>query len=236
MNDHKSQITNPTNFTQIFSNHDDYKKHLNNLFKIKGQVDSKAPARFKHLRPKTFKQELFDKRERQNENDHLVLKILKLRQQSPQMAPSSKFGAAKLKRCGSARSAGPKRNSQRLFNANDSSFFGANSSIQNDKRKKSRASSSHSNRSTTKDGRQHSVSSGSRKLMSSNFLAQNRMNKLVNIGNIQNGSKQQMHSINEHNAKYKTQCNSSIQNFQTSSCILDQPKSSLNISMRKREQ
>jgi len=83
MNDHKSQITNPTNFTQIFSNHDDYKKHLKNLFKIKGQVDSKAPARFKHLRPKTFKQELFDKRERQNENDHLVLKILKLRQQSP---------------------------------------------------------------------------------------------------------------------------------------------------------
>ena len=159
MNDHKSQITNPTNLTQIFSNHDDYKKHLNNLFKIKGQVDSKAPARFKHLRPKTFKQELFDKRERQNENDHLVLKILKLRQQSPQMAPSSKFGAAKPKRCGYARSAGPKRNSQRLFNANDSSFFGANSSIQNDKRKKSRASSSHSNRSTTKDGRRHSVSS-----------------------------------------------------------------------------
>jgi len=71
--------------------------------------------------------------------------------------------------------------------------------------------------------------------MSSNFLAQNRMNKLVNIGNIQNGSGQRMHSINEHNAKYKTQCNSSIQNFQTSS-ILDKPKSSLNISMRKREQ
>jgi len=71
--------------------------------------------------------------------------------------------------------------------------------------------------------------------MSSNFLAQNRMNKLVNIGNIQNGSNKGMHSINEHNAKYKTQNTSSIQNFQTSS-ILDKPKSSLNISMRKREQ
>jgi hypothetical protein len=71
--------------------------------------------------------------------------------------------------------------------------------------------------------------------MSSNFLAQNRMNKLVNIGNIQNGSKQQMHPINERNSKYKTQNTSSIQNLQANS-ILDQPKSSLNISIRKREQ
>jgi hypothetical protein len=32
-----------------------------------------------HLRPKTFKEDLYKKREIQNENDNLVLKILKLR-------------------------------------------------------------------------------------------------------------------------------------------------------------
>ena len=32
-----------------------------------------------HLRPKTFKEDLYKKREIQQENDNLVLKILKLR-------------------------------------------------------------------------------------------------------------------------------------------------------------
>jgi hypothetical protein len=47
-------------------------------------TDTSEPATSKltHLRPKTYKQDLFKKREVQQENDHLVLKILKLRKES----------------------------------------------------------------------------------------------------------------------------------------------------------
>ena len=44
-------------------------------------IDQKQPSTSKmnHLRPKSFKMDLYKKREVQNENDNLVLKILKLR-------------------------------------------------------------------------------------------------------------------------------------------------------------
>lgn len=72
---------NPRDYTQIFSNHNEYKHHLNSLFSIKGQVDMTEPKtnKFTHLRPKTFKQDAFREREVQQENDNLVLKILHIR-------------------------------------------------------------------------------------------------------------------------------------------------------------
>lgn len=81
MNTAHRHRSNPHNFTQLFANHNDYKNHLNNLFNIKGQVDQKQPQcqNLTHLRPKTYKDDLFKQREVQKENDHLVIKILKLR-------------------------------------------------------------------------------------------------------------------------------------------------------------
>jgi len=63
------------------SNHDQYKKHLNHIFKIKGQVDSNKPEslNFTHLRKNTFKQDMHRMKEMKRENDTLVVKILKLR-------------------------------------------------------------------------------------------------------------------------------------------------------------
>ena len=72
---------NPRDYTEIFNNHNEYKHHLNSLFKVKGRVDSSEPrtSKFTHLRPKTFKQDAFREREVQVENDNLVLKILHIR-------------------------------------------------------------------------------------------------------------------------------------------------------------
>ena len=72
---------NPTNCTQIFNNHEDYKKHLGSLFKTKSRLDNGAPKSmaFTHLRSKYYKQDLHQHRERRFENDNLVLRILKIR-------------------------------------------------------------------------------------------------------------------------------------------------------------
>ena len=65
----------------VFSNHDEYKKHLSKLFKIKGTVDHSQPSsqKFTHLRPNTFKEDLHKQREVRMQNDQLVVKILKQR-------------------------------------------------------------------------------------------------------------------------------------------------------------
>lgn len=72
---------NPRDYTEIFTSHNEYKHHLNSLFKVKGRVDFSEPKtnKFTHLRPKTFKQDAFREREVQAENDNLVLKILHIR-------------------------------------------------------------------------------------------------------------------------------------------------------------
>lgn len=74
----KSSMSNPKDFTQLFSQHHSYKHHLNTLFTVKGRVDHSQPetSKMTHLRPKTYKADAYREREIQNENDSLVLKIL----------------------------------------------------------------------------------------------------------------------------------------------------------------
>ena len=72
--------------------------------------------KLRHLRPKTFKQEMFKMREIQNENDNLVLKILKIRggskinsagsAMSPMMSSHKKRRFGSVRRSSSARSVG----------------------------------------------------------------------------------------------------------------------------------
>ena len=89
-------------------------------------VDQTEPRTNKltHLRPKTFKQEMFKKREIQNENDHLVLRILKLRQRSREALLQAKEEitlvnkGTPIRRAGSARQLSLTR-SGRMNKSND---------------------------------------------------------------------------------------------------------------------
>ena len=75
-------------------------------------VDQKEPntKRLTHLRPKTFKEDVFRKRETQAENDNLVLKILKIRNKSTyrngigEFVTMTNLNGSKMKRSMSARS------------------------------------------------------------------------------------------------------------------------------------
>ena len=135
--------------------------HLNTLFNIKGMIDQKQPTTSKmpHLRPKSFKMDLYKKREVQNENDNLVLKILKLRGNN---------SADRGKRCSSVQS----DRSHRSLRSKSLKFESVgpmrNSSSKMSKRKH----------------RSSSAQSSKKKL---SILNENplRRKKLVNIGNIQ---------------------------------------------------
>eukprot|EP00347_Sterkiella_histriomuscorum_P014020 403362468 len=69
----------PRDYAQLFYEHENYKRHIKNIIKIKPQVDNKSPTKFGHIRNKDFKEQLFKKRERQIENNHLVAKILQVK-------------------------------------------------------------------------------------------------------------------------------------------------------------
>ena len=76
----------------FYSNHSEYKRHLRTLFSIEGRVDHKMPEskKFTHLRPRNYNRQQYAKRESKIENDHLVIKILKLRgRQSGGLIPTS---------------------------------------------------------------------------------------------------------------------------------------------------
>lgn len=42
-----------------YREHDDYKRHIKNLINSKAAVNNKEPDRFTHIRPKTFKEDMF---------------------------------------------------------------------------------------------------------------------------------------------------------------------------------
>ena len=82
---------NPRNFSQIFSNHSEYKKHLSHVFNAKPQIDNRQPSsvQYKHLqRKRDFKKMLYDREEQRRENVLLVGKILKVRQR-PSLEPGA---------------------------------------------------------------------------------------------------------------------------------------------------
>lgn len=60
----------------LYRDHRDYRRHISNIINVKPEVNCGRPTKFKHIRPKNFKEEFFRKREHALENNILVAKIL----------------------------------------------------------------------------------------------------------------------------------------------------------------